>query len=64
MNLLKIVGVLVFIVGIAILIALPVMWCWNYVMPDMFGLAEIDFWHALVLSLLSSMLFKSPGSGS
>ena len=47
------------VVVLAFLIALPVMWCWNYVMPDLFGLIEINFWQALVLSMLTSMLFKS-----
>ena len=50
-----------FIIGIlaAILIALPLMWLWNWLMPEIFGLIRIDFWQALGLSLLSSVLFKS-----
>jgi len=59
-----IVGFILLIVVVAFLMALPVMWCWNYVMPDLFGLAELDFWHALVLSLLSGMLFKNSSSSS
>lgn len=47
---------IVIIVGI--LLALPVMLLWNWVIPDIFGLPMIDFWHALGLSLLSSCLFN------
>ena len=44
---------------IAALIALPVMWLWDAVMPDLFGLKEITFLQALCLALLCSLLFKS-----
>ena len=43
----------------AVLIALPVMWLWDYVMPALFGLKEITFLQALCLSFLCSLLFKS-----
>lgn len=44
---------------VAFLMALPLMWLWNWLMPDLFGLAEIGFWQALGINLLSSILFKS-----
>lgn len=44
---------------IALIIALPVMYLWNAVMPDVFGMIEINFLQALYISLLSSLLFKS-----
>lgn len=52
----------VLIIGLALVVAFPVMWLWNYVMPDLFGLIEIGFWQALALSMLSSVLFKSTSS--
>lgn len=59
-----IIGFALLVVVVAIVMAFPLMWCWNYVMPDLFGLAELDFWHALVLGMLSGMLFKSSSSSS
>jgi len=59
-----IIGFVLLVGIIAFVMAIPVMLLWNYFMPDMFGLAEINFWQALALSLLSSMLFKSAGSSS
>jgi hypothetical protein len=28
------------------LFAFPIMWMWDYVMPELFGLTEITFWQA------------------
>ncbi len=43
----------------ALLLALPIMWLWNWLMPLIFGLIKINFWQALGLGLLSGLLFKS-----
>lgn len=43
---------------LALLMALPVMWLWNWLMPKIFGLITINFWEALGLCLLTSALFK------
>lgn len=63
---LKIVGafVLAVLLGvvIAVLMALPVMWLWNYVMPYLFSLREIDFPHAMGLVFLCQSLFKFSNS--
>jgi len=50
---------LVAIALLAIIIALPTMWLWNYLMPVIFSLPEIGFWQALCLNLLSGILLKS-----
>lgn len=51
-------SIISYIVIFGILLALPVMLLWNWVIPDIFvGLKPIDFWHALGLSLLSSCFF-------
>ena len=42
--------------------ALPVMWLWNYVMPYLFSLREIDFPHAMGLVFLCQSLFKFSNS--
>ena len=44
--------------------ALPVMLLWNAVVPSIFGLKVISFTEALMLSLLSSCLFKSTTTSS
>jgi len=54
-----IVGVIVFAFGLSILMAYPLMWCWNYVMPFMFGLSKITFWQMFCLNFLMSSFFKS-----
>lgn len=43
----------------AVVLAFPVMWLWNYAAVDTLHLPTIDLWHALCLSLLSGLLFKS-----
>ncbi len=45
----------------AFLFGLFVMLLWNWLMPDIFGLPKIDYWHAWGLVLLSHILFKSWG---
>ena len=46
----------------SILIAFPVMWLWNYLMPNLFALPVISFWQAFAMALLTSFLFKSSSS--
>lgn len=50
--------------GASVLMALPVMWLWNAVVPDLFNLPVITFWQAFGLTLLCSFLFKSSSSSS
>lgn len=47
---------------IAIFIAYPFMWLWNWLMPVIFGLTKLTFWQSLGLLFLSSMLFKTPNT--
>ena len=41
-----------------LILTLPVMWLWNWLMPIIFGLPEITFLQTLGLTILSSFLFK------
>ncbi len=66
-NILKTVG---FIIGGVILAAfgaflfgLIVLYLWNWLMPEIFGLPEITYIQAWGIVLLSHILFKSPGGG-
>ena len=43
----------------SVILAVPVMWLWDWLMPSIFGLKEVTLMQAWGLSLLSSLLFKS-----
>lgn len=50
----------------ALVLALPTMWLWNFVVPHISSGAvpTIGFWHALALNILCGILFKSTSSSS
>lgn len=62
-NILKasyaVIGAVIAIILVGLLTTLPLMWLWNWLMPEFFGLKELGFWQAMGLSLLSSILFKN-----
>ena len=64
----KIIGAIVIIavtvVVSALLTALPVYYLWNWLMPEVFGLATLTFIEALGLSMLAACLFKDGSSKS
>ena len=47
------------VILISLVIALPVMWLWNWLMPRIFGLTQIDIFQAMGLNFLSGILLKS-----
>lgn len=49
---------------VGILIALPLMLLWNWLMPSLFNLREIGFLEAYGLYFLSNILFKSSQSSN
>lgn len=44
---------------VALILGVPLMLLWNWLMPEIFGLTEITFWQAVGLNILSSILFKT-----
>lgn len=59
-NLITELGALVVFIAIyAVLLALPTMLLWNWVMPTIFALPSIGFLKALGLNLLCGVLFRS-----
>lgn len=52
-----VVAVVLLAIVVALLIALPVMWLWNALCPDLFGLPHIGFFQALGLYMLGNLLF-------
>lgn len=59
-----VVGLAVMVFVISLIMALPTMWLWNYVMVGTFGLPALTFGKALGLNMLCGILFKSSSSGS
>lgn len=53
-----------YIVVIAAVLALPIWLLWNWLMPGIFGLPQINILQALGLSLLSGCLFGGKTSKS
>jgi hypothetical protein len=46
------------IIGIiAIVLGLPVMLLWNWLIPSIFGLTEITLWQAIGINILCTILF-------
>lgn len=58
-KLLLVLGVIMMVLIMAILLTLPVMWLWNWLMPLIFGLIKITFWQAFGLDMLCGFLFKT-----
>ena len=46
-------------VGLSLLLSLPLMWTWNYVMPYLFGFKTIGWMQSWCLSFVTSVLLKS-----
>ena len=62
----KAVKILVMIVlGVAFLMLANylLMWLWNWLMPDLFGLSTITYWQALGIFVLAKLLFGFGGGG-
>ena len=51
--------VLGFLIVVALLVALPIMWLWNWLCPILFKLPTITFWQALGLFALVRCLFPT-----
>ncbi len=49
------------IVGLAILFGFIIMWLWNALMPELFGLPTLTYWQAVGLFILSKILFGCGG---
>lgn len=54
-----IISVLILIIVISLVMSLPVMFLWNWLMPAIFGLAKIGWLQSFGLLLLSGFLFKN-----
>ena len=64
----EIAGIIIFgaiaIVGLAILFGFVIMWLWNWLMPEIFGLTTLTYWQAVGLFILFKILLGGcSGSG-
>lgn len=48
---------LIFLIIVFIIVILITQLIWNMVMPDVFGIKEIDFWQTFGLLILSGIFF-------
>jgi high-affinity Fe2+/Pb2+ permease len=53
------IGGLIGAAALALLFGLILMWLWNWLMPEIFGLPLINFWQAWGLVIIAHILFKS-----
>jgi hypothetical protein len=49
------------ITGLAILFGFVIMWLWNWLMPELFGLPLISYWQAVGLFILLKILIGGCG---
>jgi hypothetical protein len=54
-----ILGIVAIICLVCLLLGLPLMLLWNWLMPMLFGMPYLTFWQAVGLNILSTILFKS-----
>ena len=59
----KVIEAILLVVGLlflyALILAFPTMILWNWLMPKLFGLTQIDIFQAIGLNFLSGILLKS-----
>jgi len=64
----EIAGLIIFgiiaITGLAILFGFVIMWLWNWIMPEVFGLTTLSYWQAVGLFILLKILLGGFGGGS
>ena len=49
--------VIAFLFGM--LMAWPLMWIWNWMMPDLFGMPTLTYWQAFWGSFMAKLIFPS-----
>lgn len=59
----KILFYILFGIAVVFLIGYILMRLWNWLMPDLFGLPEIDYWKAMGILLLAKIIFGFGGGG-
>lgn len=55
----KIISAIFLGILIGLIVSLPIMWLWNWLMPEIFGLPTISFLQSIGLILLSHIFFNN-----
>lgn len=55
------VGLIAVVIGLSAIMALPVMWLWNALIPEIIGLKMLTFMQSWGVCILTGLLFKSNG---
>lgn len=63
-HLFELVGIVIILIICIIIGAIFFMFCWNYVMPFVFGLPKITYIHAMCLMAISRLLFPIRSSSN
>jgi hypothetical protein len=58
------VAVVATLIGLSLIMALPTMLLWDWLMPELFGLKTITLFQAWGLNFLCGLLFKSHTNNS
>ena len=58
------VAVVATLIGLSLIMALPTMLLWDWLMPELFGLKTVTLFQAWGLNFLCGMLFKSHTNSS
>lgn len=63
-HLFELVGIVIISIICIIIGAIFFMFCWNYIMPFVFGLPKITYIHAMCLMAISRLLFPIRSSSN
>ena len=55
---LAVIGAIVLVASVSLLLAFPVMWCWNYAVVAVFGLPKITWGMAWCLMFITNIFFS------
>lgn len=58
-GLLFVVLFVILLAGFGLILAFPIMWCWNYTMPAIFHLPEVTWGQSWCLNFLAGCLVKA-----
>lgn len=57
-------GIMLLLFAVQLLLAWPLKWAWNYVIPGLFHLPALDYWHSFALLIVAMLLVKGASSSS
>ena len=55
----KVIGIIIGSIMLDLILTVPAMWLWNYLMPNIFNLPTLTFWQVFGLEILASFFTSS-----